>query len=161
MIWGNIFSVKRPWVVNQVRVESIVSVEKWQTVRKYNKSHVPSCAWDVGRDLVCVARDTNGFCTDYDYEYDYSLREWGDYNKYDTVTFFENHDVIKVITAWYPRDVTYRVKKEKYIMDYSLSRLHDDKTKTQRIVYKYNPKNVIPYAIGDTVYIRQAWGKLK
>lgn len=61
-----------------VKVE--VDVYKWTTVREYNRSSVPSCAWDEDYDwyTVCDSKDEDGNCTSshIEEEYDFSVRKW-------------------------------------------------------------------------------------
>jgi len=100
-------------------------VEQWGTDRKYNKSSVPSCAWDIDEDetWVCTATDTLGNCTDgyYDYDYDYSMRDWVKFTTLDT-TIYSSLNVIELKYVGFNNKNRYQYKHQivKYYLKLSV-----------------------------------------
>lgn len=76
-------------------------IYRWTTVRKYNKSSVPRCAWDVDRDTYCANHDSTGRCTRWESEYDYSQRDWKYYKSISKLSYTDiQKPVVPIGDEW-------------------------------------------------------------
>lgn len=93
-VGGGINKVRKSLVTETVTArvlsrvtECKISVEKWTAERKYNRSSVPSCAWDEDEDTyyVCDWRDSTGICISghYETDYDFNVMAWVDFKHWE------------------------------------------------------------------------------
>lgn len=163
IFWGNVFSVKQEYTVTATKITISLNVEIWGTTRHYNRSSAPECAWDIDKDLVCTEYQkictgySDGICTAYvdgpciswDYEYDYSQREWLNFRTFDTSVI--NSPI--AVMPWHPKGANYRIASKKTISYADISR--GDKVK---VIKSKNPDSF--YTVGQKVMVKKAWGKL-
>lgn len=115
-------------------------IENAAIVRKYNKSRVPSCAWDVRKDIVyvCDQRDTLYNCVrgHWEDEFDYSIVKWKSHSIQDTTVYRDQ--TIYPIHIKLPNK-NYRIKNKS--INYFVTVKYKDQTKK----FKVQRKDFIEY----------------